>query len=335
MSKSKTATAPAPEAAQTADVVTEAPEVESDGIFRPKTTKELFAHDRAERKKLMTPPEPEPTPSSEAPAVAPEVAPEVSPVEEPKTDVPPTPLEAFKKLGLDPATKVKVIIDGEEREVTAEDLIKGYQTDQHLSKRGNKISAERQELERIRAELRQELSKAKPGYTAPATEDTTPTDDPFVLQLRNEIAELRGIKDSLAPVLYDRAREAVAEELKAEGFDDFKTYLPRIATFVATVEDQRQFDYYNTPEGAKALYFRFMAEDARKQASKPAPAAIQKPVMERPRPPIVRIPSSSSSGIAVSDDSEEKYAAALKRYQESGNKDKRAWEELMKIRGLA
>lgn len=327
---SKKATAPAPVADQPAEVK----EVkEAKWHEKPKTIEELAENDRIREAELNPPP----PPSTPDPAPKEPVAP-VVPAEpvEPTPSEPASLEEVFKKHGLDPRlVKAKVKIDGEEREVTFEELQKGYQTDQHLSKRGNKISEERRELERIRQELKEQLSQRTPGAPAPAvsSEEIIPSSDPMVLQLQQEVAELRAIKAELEPVLHDRARNRVAEKLKADGFDDFNEYLPKIATFVATVEDPAQFNYYNTPEGAEALYFRFKAQDAMKQSKAPAPAApaAPKPVTERPRPPIVRIPDAGNAGTGVVDDYDEKYAAAMKELKRTGNRE--AVNELLRLKG--
>jgi len=66
----------------------------------------------------------------------------------------------FTSEDLDLDAKVMVKIDGEERAVSFGDLLKGFQTDAHLSKQGRELGEARKALEEERSERMQELDKA-------------------------------------------------------------------------------------------------------------------------------------------------------------------------------
>lgn len=66
----------------------------------------------------------------------------------------------FTSDDLDLDAKVMVKIDGEERAVSFGDLLKGFQTDAHLSKQGRELGEARKALEEERATKLQELEKA-------------------------------------------------------------------------------------------------------------------------------------------------------------------------------
>ena len=76
-------------------------------------------------------------------------------VEETATQEPDT----YTADDLDLDAKVKVKIDGEETDVSFADLIKGYQTDAHLSKQGRELGEARKALDKEREEKLGELDK--------------------------------------------------------------------------------------------------------------------------------------------------------------------------------
>ena len=66
----------------------------------------------------------------------------------------------FTSEDLDLDAKVMVKIDGEERAVSFGDLLKGFQTDAHLSKQGRELGEARKALDEERTERMSELEKA-------------------------------------------------------------------------------------------------------------------------------------------------------------------------------
>jgi hypothetical protein len=222
--------------------------------------------------------------------------------------------------------KVKIKVDGQEGEASIGDLLKNYQTMQHLSRLGNQIGTERRTL----AEEKRQLEELKASFVK-RNEDIIPQQPES-----NEIAALKAqinqLQMGLAPVVHQSARQRVSDELKAEGHDDFLEYIPKMDVYVATVSDPQKFDYYNTPEGAKHLFLKMKWEDERaKRAQVSQPATIEPRSEEKP--PVVKIESGNQPSGGVVDDYKAKYAAAFKFAQENPN-NREAWNDLLRIKGV-
>lgn len=316
-------------------------------------------------RKPVTDPDPNPTPAEStstrlfpdllppAPAAEPEDQPTADPSPEPAAPAPEKPAEdtpaapepavepdqvadldeLLTKLKIDPAkVKIRTKVLGEESEISLAELKKGYQTDQALTTRGQKIGEERKKLEELRQQL---LYQARfgpdatgrgapapaPGFPDPET-DGAVSNDPEVKRLRQEVQNLQSMIPALQPVIHQSARQKVADELKEVGFDDFLAYIPKIDARVAQVESENLWRYYNTPEGAKSLYFQIKAEELKERTLAPQPPvpAPRTPI-ERPKPPIIKINGGSGPGAGVVDDWQAKYQEAWNRWKQSGKKE--------------
>lgn len=327
-------------AEQTAPVVeTAAPVVE---VFRPKSLDEMFAEDR----KAAEPPQENPAPSEEQQAVEaaePEGQPEAA---EPKAEAESQPTEHAKsepvtledllrEKGIDPSlVKVRTKVGGEEAEVSLEQLRKGYQTDAYLTKRGQQIAEERRKLEAERQKLSRQVPAPAESVQAPEGADDNPIIQ-FLRKQQQEIEELRSRVEPLTPVVFDANRKRLSDELRAEGFNDFLEYVPKIELAVAQVEDPNLAAYYDTPEGAKSLYFKLKAKELSEKASAPAPApapaATKAPASQRPAPPVIKLPTSGGP-VGIVEDREAKYREALSHYRKTG--DQEALYAAMRAQGL-
>jgi hypothetical protein len=229
--------------------------------------------------------------------------------------------ELLKKLNLDPSrVKTKTKIDGVESDVTLSEVKKSYQLDQHLTKRGQKIGEERRQLET----LRQELSSKK-------SEDI-PTGDTEIDSLKAEISQLKSLIPILEPVIYQNARQKVAAELKEQGFPDFMDYIDRIDARVGIEKDEGRWRYYNTPEGAKQLYFQMKLEEKMKEDQTRA-----KPVKTEPaasaKPPIVKIDGGAQPSRPVTDDWNAKYQELIAEWKKNPAKNKHLLTEILRLKG--
>ena len=95
----------------------------------------------------------------------PEVGEDEDDGEEPSTQE----ADVFTADDLDLDAKVLVKIDGEEQEVSFGDLLKGYQTDSHLSKKGRELGEAQKALEEERAEKLKELDDIAQASSAMLT----------------------------------------------------------------------------------------------------------------------------------------------------------------------
>jgi hypothetical protein len=136
---------------------------------------------------------------------------------------------------------------------------------------------------------------------------------------------------AIAPVMYQTARQKVADELREEGFTDFLEYVPKMSEAIAGIEDDNLVRYYDTPEGAKALYYKLKLQEQARQAATPQPPKQEKP--EPVKAPVVKIDAGASTSGGIVDDADAKYAEAFRRWKETG--DPNAWRQVLRYKGLS
>lgn len=255
--------------------------------------------------------------------------------DEPKETEQPESSDGLKVIDLDKMGDYVVVqnINGQKREIKLRDLNRMDQTDAAITQKAQRVAEERRQLESIREELKRQLQnepQQKRESQPNSNRQAIQTDMDAVSMLEREIQSL---KQSLSPVVYQNNRQRLADELKSQGFDDFLEYIPKIEQYVATVEDDSLFNYYNTPEGAKAVYFQMKARElkesaARKPEQPKPPVAIQKA-----KPPVMKVGSGDHASSGLTDDWKTRYNAAMKFARENpGNKE--AWNELLRMKGF-
>lgn len=275
--------------------------------------------------------EAQPEPVQEAPKVEePKVEePVATPEPKPESTAPETVEEVdfddlLKKMNLDPTkVKVKTKVDGVESVVPYAELKKSYQLEQHLTKRGQKIGEERRQLEALRDSL------ARTPNPQPSVAESS---DPTVRALQERLARFEAYIPALEPVVYQNARQQLANELKAQGFPDFMDYVDKIDARVAAEADDNKWRYYNTPEGAKALFFQLKLEDQAKNVNVPAAKPIVTPVPQPTKPPIVRIDGGGQATSSVNDDTNAKIDEAMAKWR-ANPRDKVALQRLLQLKG--
>lgn len=108
---------------------------------------------------LATPPAQEPAPEAKATETAHTPEPEVP------EQAPETPEEPPEPVTLDPLTKLKVKVDGQELEVTLDDALKGYSRTQDYTRKTQELSENRKKFEAeqtaVRAERQQYATQLK------------------------------------------------------------------------------------------------------------------------------------------------------------------------------
>lgn len=276
-------------------------------------------------------PQEEPQPQEPEPK-----APEQEPAKEPETN-PAQQIDAnetvyledlLQKLGVDPSkVKTKTKIDGVEGEASILDVKKSYQLEQHLTRRGQKIGEERRQLEQMRNQL---MQQAQPK---PAIDDSV-SSDPVYAALKQELDQVKSILPALQPVLYQNARQQLANELKEQGFPDFMEYIDKIDARVASEADDYKWRYYNTPEGAKQLYFQMKLEEQRNGTQQKAVTPQQpkiEPVKTQAKPPIVRIDGGSQPSNGVVDDWNTRYGELMKEWKQT--KNRAVLQEILSMQG--
>lgn len=277
-----------------------------------------------------TPPPAEPEPSAQPEAEPQE--PEKQPEPQPESDGPLYLEDLLQKMGVDPAkVKTKTKIDGIEGEASILDIKKNYQLEKHLTQRGQKIGEERRQLEQLRNDLQRQ---AMASQTPPASEQELP-DDPQYRALKQELDNLKSILPAIQPVIYQSARQKLANELKEQGFTDFMDYIDKIDARVGAEADDNKWRYYNTPEGAKQLYFQMKLEEARNGTQPKAAKAepVIEPVKPAHRPPVVKIDGGNQPTKATGnvDDWNARYQQLMAEWKKT--KDKGLLQEILKLQG--
>lgn len=216
--------------------------------------------------------------------------------------------EFLAKNGLDLSkVKIKTKVDGKEELIPIEEVKKNYQIKKHLDSEAQKLGLRRKEW--AAEQMKNFETAAKPDGTPNGTvkADSRPelnTEDDLLNEVVERLArridpKLKAIEDVTAPIMYERNRDAVDKSLKAMGYDDFREYIPKIETFITSLEDPSAVQFYDTPEGVKGLYFQMKLEEARTQQK-----AAQETGMAKPKPPVVRIPSGSGPSSSNQGDDE-------------------------------
>lgn len=209
--------------------------------------------------------------------VVPQEPPQSVEAKEPKPD---ESLE-FLNLGEISDKKVKVKIDGEERVITYNDLVKGYQTDQHLSKKGKALAEKEKAL------------KDREVQPNPLPAEETVADEIYgdeLKPLKEEIADLRNQLKNIAPVIgdirYQEDLKVLDGQMKEEGFDDFMKFVPKIEMEILEkpIEEQPQFKTFEHYSAKFKDYKLKELRDAHKEKDKP-----NLNPEERPKPNLVSI----------------------------------------------
>lgn len=272
---------------------------------------------------------PEPQPQAPEP-VQPEQLPEQpqEPEAKPEPEATPQPVsqeqgdiyleDLLQKMNIDPTkVKTRTKVDGVEGEASILDVKKNYQLEQHLTKRGQKIGEQRRELEQLRNELMRQ-SQQKPANA----EDLSLNADPNYAALKQELDQLKSILPAIQPVIYQNARQQLANELKDQGFPDFMEYIDKIDARVAAEADDNKWNYYNTKEGAKQLYFQMKLEEQMNGQKKAAAQPVQPTPAPVPakKPPVVKIDGGSQPSGGNVDDYKTRYSELMSAFKSTNNR---------------
>lgn len=203
--------------------------------------------------------------------------------------------------------KVKVKIDGVETAIPFKDVIKGYQTDQYLTRKGQRIAEEKKRI----------------GTTPPPPAAEVTTEDYIDPLAAKKIKELQDTIDNygsilqqeLAPVHYERVMVAIDKKMKQEGFDDFKEKLPVIENILQSMTPE-DMAFLDNPEGFEKIYKNLKLQDFKMMQENKKPAL---PPDNRPVPKIVPIESSSSPSGGVNDGKTVEREKDKKRAIETGD----------------
>ena len=195
--------------------------------------------------------------------------------------------------------KVKVKVDGVETEIPFKDVVKGYQTEQYLTRKGQMLAEEKKKLQEV----------------APPTHSDDEYIDPLMVEkvrsLEKQIESAnevnKAILSDIMPIRYEPNLSVIDTEMKAEGLTDFKEKVPEIEKIILAMPADKVATY-DTIDGFKFLYKNLKLQEFTK---KPQVSTTANPDV-RPKPKVVPIESSSSpSGGVASTSAERDNAMAL------------------------
>lgn len=218
---------------------------------------------------------------------------------------------------------VKVKIDGKEMDVPFRDLLRGYQTDQHLTQKGQKIAQEKQTLEEIKRQFgdKTPAQPATPEEVDPLTAILQPYIVPFQQKIADLEKKLENVSVVTAPAQYQANLKRLDGTLKGQGFDDFMAYVPKIENYVKSLPEEDQPKYDNSIAFID-LYKTMKLKDTMSGNGKPP-----KGPDERPTPPVVKIePANGTPG--DTGEYQAKYKAAFDTARETGD-----WSEVLRLKG--
>ena len=240
--------------------------------------------------------------------------------------------------------KIRQKVDGKEIITTVEELKKYSDQDQikkHLADAADKVGQERRKLAEERQQCNQ-LRNQAPLWTPQALQNPQipeqqqnyqAQNDPVFQRIQFLEQQVQQLAQGVQPSIYQSNRQRVSNELKAQGFNDFEDYLPKMESVVIGIKDPNLVQFYDTPEGSKALYFQLKAQDLQKSPAR----QIQNQVIPRgtsnPIPPATQIDGGSQGSGQFNDDSGHNYRAAFKRATSLGD-DREAWNEVLRQKGI-
>jgi len=232
--------------------------------------------------------------------------------------------------------KIRQKIDGKEVITTVEELKKYSDQDQikkHLAEQADRVGQERRKLAEERQQWNQQRNQQQQSLPQKTNEDMISASqqmqsqqDPYFQRIQFLEAQVQQLAQGIQPSIYESNRQRVSNELKAQGFNDFNEYLPKMESVVVGLKDPNLVSFYDTPEGSKALYFQLKAQDLQKAPPR------QTMAQNVPRGIPENIPATQIDGGAQSsgqyiEPENQSYKAAFKRA--IGTDDRDAWNEVL------
>jgi len=327
MSKKKTKSTPT-EGATTVEApapVTEGAEAIPDPAVPEAGTTDALFPDFQQPEGEITPPE----------AVEIEGATQEEPEGTPETkeeQAPTSPPASPKHLSLDEYGDALIMtnVDGVKIEKPLKDVLKGYQLESHLTKKGQAIAAAAKELEEKKAAAQapppqEPLDALYPDEDAEILAKIQAQTKPLVDKITTLETQLAGAAPAVGEIQYQHDIKALDANLKERGLTDFMDYVPIIEehVFSLPVEEQikaRTFDFYENQYKTLKLL----------NPIKPAePSAPAEPKDMRPAPPVAPIESGGGRPSAPVDEGQSAKLKALRaKAMETGRT--RDWAEYMR-----
>jgi len=251
------------------------------------------------------------------------------PVPAPTVEAPPL-TDNYLDTELLKGKKAKLKVDGQEIEVPAEELIRNYQTWQHLSRVGQKIGEQKRELNEEIARLEQ---LQQPPQQTQVDESWGEVVNPFIKPVNSKIVELeatvKNLNEALRPTLIKSNVDRTDELMKSRGLTDFKDYYPKIQNFLLENVAPEKLHEFDNQDTFIALYQEMKLQDiVNVQAKTPV---IPQPVVSAKPKPIPKVESSNAStNTEITSAIDKKLEAATEKAKASNSSWD--WAEVFRLR---
>lgn len=158
--------------------------------------------------------------------------------------------------------KVKTKIDGVEGEVSLSELVKGYQTDKHLSQKGQELGAQRlklseqqKQIDDALANIQQPAQHQAPMASMPEGFDPEMLDETTRAAFNSQNGQIQTLTDtinnlavSMQGVQLEQQYKQIDAMLKAENpevFTDFMPMIGEVEAAIMSMPPERQAEYGN------------------------------------------------------------------------------------------
>lgn len=256
--------------------------------------------------------------------------------DEPKKEPKKEPKDKVEYLSLDDLgdKKVKITVDGVEKEVPFSELHKNYQTWEHLSRKGQKIAEQEKKFK--------DSLEPKEKPAVPAKQELPEEDEwlrPYIEPLYQKInavvnqntalsERIEFLQEVTRPAYYQSNLTDIDKGMKSKGFDDFLEFVPEIESSIKELEiaNAEEFKRLNTKDGYVEIYKDLKLKKL--STPKDIPAEIPKKVDERPVPKVTSVESGSGPPAGI-ENVDASYQEAFKKAQDTGD-----WSEVLKLKGV-
>lgn len=282
-----------------------------------------------------TPPVTEPKENAkEEGAIIPTPEPSVTPPAPPVEATPPPVTIDYLDLEAVKGKKAKLKVDGKEIEVPAEELIRNYQTWQHLSRVGQVLGEQKKSIKEELARLEQ---LRQPTQAQEEVNSWKEVVDPYIRPVNAEVEALKvqvtNLNEALRPTVIKSNVDRTDEMLKVKGLTDFKEYYPRIQNFILENIPPDQLHQFDNQDTFVALYHEMKLEDMVKA---PAKSISKTPIVPVPTVPSSNIvppieSSNASTNIETTSAIDKKIEVATAKAMASASSWD--WAEVLRLRG--
>lgn len=215
--------------------------------------------------------------------------------------------------------KLKIKVNGEEKELTFSEALRNIQTNEYLTQKGQKLAEEYRQLQAMKAHPEQTKAASVQHANIPDDDFTREYIKPYAdnqdIKITALQQELERLKSIAGPLEYQNNLGKVDADMKRAGYDDFMQYVPKITETILNLPIEQQMAY-DTDWGFKSIYKDIKLSEMKEALSKSkTPSSLPD---QRPKPKMVSV--ESGGGTPTGNDDRLSHLTALKdRASQSGS----------------